>query len=70
MRDRFPVSPEHVDDDYWHKVPQDSFSRELDSRVQASEMPYGYSEDPPSADTGDFNMRARQSQKSHKPKRD
>lgn len=53
-RDRFPASVRHPDDDYWHPVPEDSYSRELDSRVQAQERPYGYSYGEPSADTGDF----------------
>ena len=51
MRDRYPPSLMHPDDDYWHPVPEDSYSRELDSRVQAQERPYGYSYgEPPQAD--------------------
>lgn len=69
MRDRFPTSPKHPDDDYWHAVPEDSYSRELDSRVQATERPYGYSEDPPPADSGDFNMRPYQTKNEHRPRK-
>ena len=65
MRDRFSPSPKHPDDDYWHRVPEDSYSRELDSRVQAQEMPYGYSQDPPPADTGDFDQRRLESNKQY-----
>lgn len=36
------------DNNYSHPVPQESYSRELDSRVQESEMPYGYSDHEPS----------------------
>lgn len=57
------------DNDYRHAVPQDSYSRELDSRVQATEKPYGYSENPPPADSGDFNMRAYETRKQHTPRR-
>lgn len=39
-----------------HPTPPESFSRQLDERVQMSEMPYGYEGEPPSADTGDFNQ--------------
>ena len=35
------------DNNYAHPVPEESYSRELDSRVQAEEMPYGYDEHPP-----------------------
>lgn len=41
---------------YKHPVPQNSYSRELDSMVLAQEMPYGYSNEPPPADTGDFDQ--------------
>ncbi len=64
-RNRFPVSARHPDDDYWHKVPEDSYSRELDSRVQAQERPYGYSYGEPAADTGDFNQKAKESRKQY-----
>lgn len=69
MRDRYPPSPKHPDDDYWHKVPEDSYSRELDSRVQASERPYGYSEDPPPADSGNFNSRAYETKNQRRPRK-
>lgn len=45
-----------------------SYSRQLDKRVQASEMPYGYEMSSPSADTGNFNQKAKESNKSSKPK--
>lgn len=57
------------DNDYRHPVPQESYSRELDSRVQAQEMPYGYSDNPPPADTGNFNPRAYETNVQHKPKK-
>jgi hypothetical protein len=57
------------DNDYVHAVPENSYSRELDSRVQASEMPYGYSYGEPPADTGDFDERSRESKKQTRGKR-
>jgi hypothetical protein len=47
-------------------TPPESFSRELDLRVQAEEMPYGYTMAPPPADTGNHNERARESHKIEK----
>jgi hypothetical protein len=38
----------------------DSYSRELDMRVQASELPYGYEGDGPAADTGDLDLKAKE----------
>lgn len=57
-------------DNYTHPVPEQSYSRELDSRVQAQEMPYGYTNEAgsPPADTGDFNQARLESKKSHKPR--
>jgi hypothetical protein len=37
-------------------VPE-SYSRKLDERVLMQERPYGYTSEPPAADTGDFNQR-------------
>ena len=65
-RDRFPSSNIHPDDDYWHVVPEDSYSRELDSRVQAQERPYGYSYGEPPADTGDFDQAKLETKKTQK----
>lgn len=56
-------------DNYFHFPPQNSYSRELDSRVQASERPYGTSWMEPPADTHDFNERAHESHKEHKPRK-
>lgn len=36
-------------------VPE-SYSRKLDERVAREEMPYGYMNEPPAADTGDFDQ--------------
>lgn len=36
-------------------VPE-SYSRRLDERVAMQEMPYGYTNSPPPADTGDFDQ--------------
>lgn len=36
-------------------VPE-SASRILDQKVQFEEMPYGYTSNPPAADTGDFDQ--------------
>ena len=36
-------------------VPE-SYSRKLDERVAHEEMPYGYTTEPPAADTGDFDQ--------------
>jgi hypothetical protein len=65
MKERFHDMLMNKDNDYRHPVPQDSYSRELDSRVQQSEMPYGYSTDSPPADTGDFNQRRLESNKQY-----
>lgn len=43
-------------DDLPHPVPPESASRMLDRMVAASEMPYGYTNSPPPADTGDFDQ--------------
>lgn len=37
-------------------VPE-SYSRKIDETVAMSEMPYGYTNEPPAADTGDFDQR-------------
>lgn len=34
----------------------DSYSRQLDEKVCKEEMPYGYTNSPPPADTGDFDQ--------------
>ncbi len=49
-------------------VPE-SASRKIDQRVAESEMPYGYTNSPPPADTGDFNQRRLESRNEYKPKR-
>lgn len=36
-------------------VPE-SYSRQIDERVLLQEMPYGYTSEPPPADTGDFDQ--------------
>ena len=69
MRERFHDILTKADDNYRHAVPQESYSRELDSRVQASEMPYGYDMGEPSADTGAHNERSYESRKEHKPRK-
>lgn len=45
-------------------VPE-SYSRQLDERVLMQEMPYGYTSEPPPADTGDFNQRRLESNKQY-----
>lgn len=45
-------------------VPE-SYSRQLDERVLEQEMPYGYTTEPPPADTGDFNQRRLESNKQY-----
>ncbi len=45
-------------------VPE-SYSRILDERVSSMEMPYGYTSEPPPADTGDFNQRRLESNKQY-----
>lgn len=66
FRNRFPAGSMHPDDDYWHPVPEDSYCRELDSRVQAQERPYGYSYGEPPADTDDFDQMRKESHKQMK----
>ena len=39
-----------------YKVPPESYSRMLDDQVAREEEPYGYTNSPPPADTGDFNQ--------------
>jgi hypothetical protein len=53
---------------YKSVAPEESFSRQLDARVQAQEMPYGYVTPPPAADTGDFNQAKLESKKEYKRK--
>ncbi len=48
-----------------YKHPSESYSREIDKRVAEQEMPYGYSSNPPAADTGDFNQRSLESDKQY-----
>lgn len=43
----------------------ESESRKLDQRVMAEEMPYGYTNNPPPADTGDFDQRRLESNKQY-----
>lgn len=69
MRERFHDRMQERDDNYTHATPQDSYSRELDSRVQESEMPYGYSEGEPSADTGDFHPRQYETKIQQRPRK-
>ncbi len=45
-------------------VPE-SYSRKLDERVLIQEMPYGYTSEPPPADTGDFNQERLESRKAY-----
>lgn len=68
MREKFHDMLNKSDNDYRHPVPADSYSRELDSRVQESEMPYGYSSEGPPADTGNFNQRSLESNKQYEKK--
>lgn len=46
-------------------VPE-SYSRKLDERVQMEEMPYGYVNEPPPADTGDFDQARLESRNKYK----
>jgi hypothetical protein len=52
---------------YKHITPPNSYSRELDSQVLAQEKPYGYTDSPPPADTGDFNQGRLESKKHYFP---
>lgn len=45
-------------------VPE-SYSRQLDERVAQQEMPYGYTSEPPPADTGDYDQRRLESNKQY-----
>ena len=49
-------------------VPE-SYSRQLDERVLAQEMPYGYTIPPPPADSGDYNLGKLESNKDYSPRR-
>lgn len=51
-----------------HTLPEavpESYSRQLDQRVFHEEKPYGYTTEPPPADTGNFNQRALESKKEY-----
>lgn len=54
--------------DGFPRIPQ-SYSRELDDEVAKQEMPYGYTTNPPPADTGDFNQHKLESHKEYPPKK-
>lgn len=69
MRDRNHSSPGYPNDDYWHAVPPDSYSRELDSRVQSQEMPYGYTNNPPPADSGNYDTRMYETRNQFRPRK-
>lgn len=45
-------------------VPE-SYSRQLDERVAEQEMPYGYTSEPPPADTGNYDQRRLESNKQY-----
>lgn len=45
--------------------PSESYSRQLDRQVASQEMPYGYQGNPPAADTGNYDMYARESHKEY-----
>lgn len=47
-------------------IPPESYSRTLDERVAATEMPYGYDYPPPPADTDDYDPQARESKKEYR----
>lgn len=46
----------------------DSYSRLLDDRVAAQEMPYGYVLPPPPADTHDYDQAVLESKKEYRPR--
>jgi hypothetical protein len=50
-------------------APPESYSRQLDKRVQSKEKPYGYESSPPPADTGDFDQARLESKKVYSPHR-
>lgn len=50
------------------EYPSESFSRELDLKVQREEKPYGYSTNPPPADSGNYDMRKFNSKKEYSPR--
>ncbi len=45
-------------------VPE-SYSRQIDERVARQEMPYGYTNEPPPADTGDYDQARLESKKAY-----
>lgn len=52
MMDGYPYIPE-------------SYSRSIDNIVKTMEMPYGYLTQPPSADSGDYNIDRLESKKKY-----
>lgn len=69
MKERFQDILSDRDNDYRHLVSPDSYCRELDSRVQASEMPYGYDYGEPNAGSQNHGQRERESNKQYRPKK-
>lgn len=51
------------------KIPEESYSRQLDKKVARQEMPYGYTISPPPADTGDYDLRSKETNMQYRPKR-
>lgn len=50
---------------YPHPMPPESQSRQLDFEVRMQEMPYGYVNPPPPADSGNHDEYARESHKEY-----
>lgn len=50
------------------QAPPESYSRQIDNRVAAEEMPYGYESSPPPADTGNYNQAALESRVAYRRK--
>lgn len=48
-----------------YRQPSESYARQLDRTVQLQERPYGYEMPPPPADSGDYDMRSKESKKQY-----
>jgi hypothetical protein len=51
-----------------HLPPPQSYSRMLDDRVETQEKPYGYTDVPPAADSGNFDQAGLETKKIYKVK--
>ncbi len=49
--------------------PPESYARKINRHVCLEEMPYGYTESPPPADTGNYDQRALETKNQYSPRK-